>query len=195
MTQFHSGYFVTAMVCAALLTGGCGDDAMTGATTAEPGTTATPSVLATRTLPALTHEDRALPAAVLSDEVIDGGLAGDLDRWRYLGGSERLFRAASGPLTSVVSRTLVFGEDAGAEAYVEYVRAHPDTYVGPVGEEERVQGDGRSGYLLTAAGCGCHRETPLLLYVAARDAQVTWLMINGPKANPGRALALARRAP
>jgi hypothetical protein len=89
----------------------------------------------------------------------------------------------------------VFGSAAGARDFVEFVRTHPGTYVGVLRDAEPVSADGRNGYLLVARGCGCHRETPLMLYVASKGKRVTWLMANGPQVTPGSTLQLAARAP
>ena len=58
-----------------------------------------------------------------------------------------------------------------------------------------VKADGRDGFLLVARGCGCHRETPLMLYLASTGKRVTWLMANGPQVTPDSTLQLAAHAP
>jgi hypothetical protein len=154
-------------------------------------------MLATRTLPDLDHSDRDLGLPVLAAEGPKGGeLDARLADWSYKGGSEREFKGGSpSQYLDVVSRTLMFGSAAGAHDFVEFVRTHPGTYVGALRRAEPVSADGRNGYLLVARGCGCHRETPLMLYVGSNGKRVTWLMANGPQVTPGSTLQLAARAP
>ena len=89
----------------------------------------------------------------------------------------------------------MFGSAAGARDFVGFVRAHPGTYVGALQARAAGTAGGRSGFLLVARGCGCHRETPLMLYLGSNGKRVTWLMANGPQVTPGSTLQLAARAP
>lgn len=169
---------------------------MSSPATTEPAPHVLP-MLATTTLPDLDHSDRDLGLPVLAAEGPKGGeLDAHLADWSYKDGSEREFKGGSpSQYLDVVSRTLVFGSAAGARDFVEFVRTHPGTYVGALRLAEPVSADGREGYLLVARGCGCHRETPLMLYVASKGKRVTWLMANGPQVTPGSTLQLAARAP
>jgi hypothetical protein len=144
----------------------------------------------------LSHQDRRLEGSDLVREAHGaGGIAGLVDGWQLLGAGERSFRGTTRDLTSVVSRTLDFAAPAGAAGFVAFVRDHPDTYLGPVKTSRAVDTGGRRGVVLTARGCGCHGETPLLLYVASEGSRVSWVMINGPRATTARALRLGAAAP
>ena len=56
------------------------------------------------------------------------------------------------------------------------------------------QGD-RRGYLIRAAPCGCHRETPVFLAVLSAGSRVTWLYGTGPGAHAAGLRALLAQAP
>jgi hypothetical protein len=153
--------------------------------------------LAASTLPTLDHTERGLDLPALAAEGPKGGdLQAHLADWSYRTGSEREFKGGTpSQYLDVVSRTLVFGTAAGAHDFVEFVRDHPGTYVGVLKLARPVKADGRDGFLLVARGCGCHRETPLMLYLASTGKRVTWLMANGPQVTPDSTLQLAAHAP
>jgi len=153
--------------------------------------------LAASTLPTLDHTERGLDLPALAAEGPKGGdLQAHLADWSYRTGSEREFKGGTpSQYLDVVSRTLVFGTAAGAHDFVEFVRDHPATYVGVLKLARPVKADGRDGFLLVARGCGCHRETPLMLYLASTGKRVTWLMANGPQVTPDSTLQLAAHAP
>jgi hypothetical protein len=181
---------------AVALTAGCGS---AGAeTTAQQPGSQQPQVplLAPSAVPGLSREDRSLDRAALVREAHGAaGIAEKLGGWGLRGAGERTFRGTNRDLTSVVSRTVDFATPAGAAGYVAFVRDHPESYLGPVKSTEAVAAGGRRGVVLTAQGCGCHGETPLLLYVASEGSRVTWVMINGPRATTARALRLGAEAP
>ena len=147
-------------------------------------------------VPGLDHTDRALDEGTLVRESVSvGDIRSQLERWGFQGGDERLFRGTSRDLTGVVSRTLQFRSADGAAAYVRFVRAHASPFLGTLGHASAFRTGGRSGFVLTAQGCGCHNETPLLLYVASHGRRVSWVLINGPRATKARALRLGAWAP
>ena len=181
---------------------GCGGSSSGG----SPGSAPVPApqpparelpMLATSTLPDLDHTERGLDLSALAAEGPKGGdLQAHLAAWSYRTGSEREFKGGTpSRYLDVVSRTLVFGTAAGARDFVGFVRDHPGTYVGALRLARPVKADGRDGFLLVARGCGCHRETPLMLYLASSGRRVTWLMANGPQVTPNSTLQLAAHAP
>jgi hypothetical protein len=182
----------TGALLAACLVSGCGGGSGTG----SQADRTVPPVLAGVGVPGLRHRDTALSADVLARDVGRAdGLGAKLSAWGFLAGRQREFTGTTRTLTDVVSRTLDFRTEAGAAAYVAFVRAHPGTFVGGVGTVGPLRVGARRGFLMTALGCGCHRETPLLLAVVRAGGRVTYLLANGPRATPARVAALVRRAP
>jgi len=181
---------------------GCGGSSSGGSSNGAAVSTPQPPArglptLSASTLPTLDHTERGLDLPALAAEGPKGGdLQAHLADWSYRTGSEREFKGGTpSQYLDVVSRTLVFGTAAGAHDFVEFVRDHPGTYVGVLKLARPVKADGRDGFLLVARGCGCHRETPLMLYLASTGKRVTWLMANGPQVTPDSTLQLAAHAP
>lgn len=180
----------------ALAASGCGSGGAGSGSTGTKVPSADVPLLSPRAVPGLDHQDRGLSSATLVREALgEGDISSLLTRWKLQDGAERTFRGTTRDLTSVVSRTLDFGSAQGAAGFVHYVRAHPDSYLGNLKTAQTFSARGRSGFILTAQGCGCHGETPLLLYVASEGSRVTWVMINGPRATTARALRLGAKAP
>jgi hypothetical protein len=180
--------FAAALVVGLVATacGSGGGDAPDGGPVRLPVLTAVPGLAA---------QDRTLDAATLSHDAPVPSLPADLERWGFIAGHEREFKGASKTFTDVVSRTLAFERPAGARAYVGFVAAHAAGFYGRGTAVRAVTSAGRPGYLLRAASCGCHRETPILLTVVWRRSRVSWLMVNGPGATAARAQALAEQMP
>jgi hypothetical protein len=181
---------------------GCGGSSSGGSSNGAAVSTPQPPArglptLSASTLPTLDHTERGLDLPALAAEGPKGGdLQAHLADWSYRTGSEREFKGGTpSQYLDVVSRTLVFGTAAGAHDFVEFVRDHPGTYVGVLKLARPVKADGRDGFLLVARGCGCHRETPLMLYLASTGKRVTWLMAIGPQVTPDSTLQLAAHAP
>jgi hypothetical protein len=174
---------VTAVTAAC---GGRGDSA-------AGSETATLPVL--RTVPGLAAQDRVLDGDALSHDAPVPSLAGDLEKWGFLGGREREFKGASHTFTDVISRTLLFTGPDGARAYVAFVADHAESYYGPGTLVHPVTSAGRSGFFVRGASCGCHRETPILVTVVSQRSRVSWLLVNGPGATRARAQALAAQMP
>jgi hypothetical protein len=182
----HLVTMATLCACLAAACGGTGD-------TVAVETPASLPVL--RAVPGLAAEDRALDAEALSHDAPLAGLAGDLERWGFVGGREREFTGASKTFTDVVSRTLVFQRASGAKAYVAFVAEHAASFWGPGSNVSPVTSAGRPGFFVRGASCGCHRESPILITVVSRETRVSWLLVNGPGATRARAEALASRMP
>jgi hypothetical protein len=174
------------------LAAGCGG----GAATAPQPRGAPPPVLPRAAVPGLRVRDTTLSARALAHDVPGSdGLEARLADWGFAAGRQREFTGTTRVLTDVVSRTLDFRTGSGAAAYVAFVRTHPGTFVGGVGSVGPLRVGRRRGFLMTALGCGCHRETPLLLAVLRAGGRVTYLLANGPRATPARVTALVRAAP
>jgi hypothetical protein len=181
--------FITALLCA-LLASACGG----GSGTEAAGTAAT-TLPVLRSVPGLAAQDRVLDVDALSHDAPIPSLAGDLERWGFVGGREREFKGASRTFTDVISRTLLFRRPGGARAYVEFVADHAASYYGPGTAVDAVTSAGRRGFFVRGASCGCHRETPILVTVVSRSSRVSWLLVNGPGATRARAQALAAQIP
>ena len=156
------------------------------------------------TLPVL--DASALPQlATTTHAVSERDLAADLaggnpfcrllHSWGFVRGRERDFQGESNRIDRVVSRTLLFTHPAGARAYVSYVGAHATALYGAGSSSQQLANRGRSGYLLDAAPCACHRASPTLLAVVARGTRVTWLEANGGGVKPAVVVGLLARAP
>lgn len=195
------GWSIALLLLGAGLAGCGGSSSGPSSTGSAPAAPQPPArvlpLLSTATLPGLDHTERGLDLTSLAAEGPKGGdLQQRLADWSYRTGSEREFKGGSpSQYVDVVSRTLVFGSPAGARDFVDFVRDHPGTYVGTLRLARPVTADGRDGFLLVARGCGCHRETPLMLYLATKGKRVTWLMANGPQVTPRSTMQLAAHAP
>ncbi|MDX6546818.1 MAG: hypothetical protein QOG33_368 [Gaiellales bacterium] len=180
----------TLVVLLAGLAAGCGGGS------AAPSQPAAPlPVLSTAALPLLTPTDTAVTAVDLTHDAPIAGFATQLESWGFERGTQRLFRGNRGAFTNVVSRTLQFGSDAGAAAYVRLVDGRVADFFGHGSKVAALSSSGRRGYLITASPCGCHRETPVLVAVLSEGRRVTWLYGTGPGARPVRLRALLVQAP
>jgi hypothetical protein len=180
----------TAAIAVVLLSAGCGSQTSTHTTPAAPLPT-----LAANALPGLTAQQKQLGIAVLTHDAPIDGFAGKLAGWGFERGTQREFRGRSRTFTNVVSRTLQFRSETGAHAYVKLVADRVGDFFGAGSKVRSLEQGGRSGYLIRAAPCGCHRETPVLIAVVSRGDRVSWLYGLGPRAKPKALEALLARAP
>lgn len=161
-----------ALLAFGLLLAGC------GGSRSDP---AAPTTLLPRAaVPALPASDSAVTSGDLAADLA-GGAAFEhrLAAWGFVRGSERVFQGESHRIDRVVSRSLVFRSPRGARRYVDYVGAHAAALYGAGTGVDRLASRGRSGYLLSAAACACHRAEPTMAAVVARRSRVTWLEANG----------------
>ncbi|MDX6548543.1 MAG: hypothetical protein QOG33_2093 [Gaiellales bacterium] len=180
----------TLVLLLAALAAGCG-----GASAATSQPSPPLPVLPSAALPLLTATDTAVTAVDLTHDAPIAGFAAQLESWGYQRGTQRVFRGNQGAFTNVVSRTLQFGSDGGAAAYVRLVDGRVADFFGRGSKVAVLNSSGRRGYLIKAAPCGCHRETPILLAVLSQGRRVTWLYGTGPGARPARLRALLVQAP
>jgi hypothetical protein len=153
-------------------------------------------VLAPSAVPGLAASTHGVSAHDLAADV-DGGsrFEGLLHGWKFARGRERDFQGASPKLDRVVSRTLAFGGASGASAYVAWLGAHPAALYGAGSTTSRATSRGRTGIVIDAAACACHRASPTLLGVVAHGGRVTWLEANGGGVTRSVLLGLLARAP
>ncbi len=182
-----AGMLVLAVV---LLAAGCGSGAAGGSSAVAPL-----PVLPASALAGLTTTDSVVTAADLTHDAPIAGFADRLSQWGYRGGSQRVFRGNTGDFSNVVSRTLEFGTAAGAASYVKLVDDRVADFFGRGSKVAPLTAAGRSGYLIQAAPCGCHRETPVYLAVVSSGPRVTWLYGTGPGAHPAGLRTLLAQAP
>lgn len=173
-----------------LAVAGCGSQGSSGSAPAPPLPT-----LSADALPGLTAKDRAVSIGALTRDAPIDGFAGKLSGWGFERGTQREFTGRSPTFTNVVSRTLEFRSASGAQAYVELVADRVGDFFGDGSKVRSLEQGGRSGYLIRAAPCGCHRETPVLIAVVSRGQRVSWLYGLGPRAKPAALEALLARAP
>jgi len=152
-------------------------------------------VLPAAALPHLTATDSSLSLIDLTHDAPIKDFAGQLAELGYQRGTERLFKGAKGDFTNVVSRTLEFDSAGDAADYVALVDRRVADFYGPRSTVAPLSSLGRYGYLIRAASCGCHRETPLMLAVVSSGRRVTWLEGMGPGARPAGLRALLTQAP
>jgi len=185
---------VPVALAAALVTSACGHSSATtqSPTPSVPG--AEMRVLASSTLPYLPSTTTVLTTAELGKDAPIQGLAGKIASWGYLDGRERTFQGESRRLTSVISRSLVFRDAAGARRYVAFVHAHPSQYFGVGTDVHALTVHGRSGWVFSPPACACHLANPVLVGVLEDGPGVVWLDINGPKATPALLVRLLEPA-
>jgi hypothetical protein len=174
-----------ALAAAALVCAGCGASSSTVTVPTLPASAVgyLPSTVAPLTPSFLAREAQA-PA-----------LRGQLSGWGFQTGRRRYFQGESRRLQVVDSRTLRFRGGAGASAFVGFLRAHLNPYLGGFAAVHPLVSDGRSGFIATAQECQCHLANPAYLAAVARGGTVTWLEINGPGATRRTLAALLARAP
>jgi hypothetical protein len=181
-----------AALAAALLAivSGCGSGAAGSSSQLAPL-----PVLPASALPGLTAADSEVSAVDLTHDAPIPGFAGRLSQLGYRGGSQRVFRGTTGDFSNVVSRTLQFSSSEGAAGYVRLVDERVADFFGRGSKVAPLMDGDRRGYLIRAAPCGCHRETPILLAVVSEGPRVTWLYGTGRGARPAVLRALLTQAP
>jgi hypothetical protein len=147
-----------------------------------------------------------LPASALPElkasthEVEMDDLAADFGGGRnifpgFVQGRERVFQGASERFHTVISRMLEFEDADAAQGYVRYFRDHLAAVFGTGTNARALESKGRSGYLVDAASCACHRAEPTLAAVVADGPRVTYLEVNGGGAKPAALEELLAAAP
>jgi hypothetical protein len=175
---------LAASVCALLALAACGSKAEP---TQPDG--ALP-LLPASAVPGL--ESTTEPVGVSSLEADLGGSA-SVDG--FVRGAERVFKGESQRLDRVVSRTLEFEDADAAAAYVDLLKTHAADLYGAGTNAEPLESDGRSGVLVDAASCACHRAEPTLAAAVSSGPRVSYLEVNGGGAKPATVEALLRQAP
>lgn len=160
------------------------------------GSSARPvQTLPARAVPGLPSTLTALTPGFLARETQAAPLRARLRAWGFVAGARRYFQGESRNLQLVDSRTLRFRQAAGAAAFVAFLRAHLNSYVGSFARTRRYTAQGRSGFLAVGQECQCHLANPTYLAAVSARGTVTWLEINGPGATRRRLGALLARAP
>ena len=153
-------------------------------------------VLPQSALPGLASSTRAVTPPDLASDVAGGApFQRRLVSWGFARGRERDFQGESQTIDRAVSRTLEFRTTAGARAYVRFLGSHAASLYGVGSSARPLESRGRSGYLVTAAACACHRAEPTLLALLTRVRRVTWLEVNGGAATPATVVRLVAQAP
>jgi hypothetical protein len=153
-------------------------------------------VLAPAAVPGLAASTHPVAAHDLAADVAGGSrFEGLLHNWGFARGRERDFQGPSRRVDRVVSRTLAFDNESGASAYVAWIGAHPAALYGAGSSARRATSGPRTGFVIDAAACACHRASPTLLAVVAHRGRVTWLEANGGGVTRNVLLALLARAP
>ncbi len=176
---------LAAALALALVCAGCG-------ASASPVTVPTLPASAVTYLPSTV---KPVSATFLAREAQAPALRGELTGWGFEAGRQRYFQGESRRLQVVDSRTLRFRRDAGASAFVAFLRTHLNPYLGGFATVRPLTSAGRTGFIATAQECQCHLANPAYLAAVARGGTVTWLEINGPRANRRLLAALLARAP
>jgi hypothetical protein len=191
--SLHSRSWWQAPLIAAVLlvTAACGSRA--GAASQPPPPP--PPLLPAAALPGMSVTQKALTPIGLSHDAPIAGLADRIGGWGYQSGAQRVFVGRARVFSNVVSRALRFKDAAGARAYVNLVRTRVADFFGRGSKVQPLRSKGRSGYLIDAASCGCHRETPIYVAVLSRAGIVTWLYATGPGMRPPALRALLAKAP
>jgi hypothetical protein len=173
---------VALTLVAVILLAGCGGEAS--------------ALLPTLPAGALPELSSSTEQVTLEDLASDFGsdVQAKLD-WGFSRGSERVFQGESHRFDRVVSRTLEFDNAAGAQAYIDFFRSHLAAVFGTGTTASRLESKGRSGFLVDAASCACHRAEPTLAAVVSRGSRVSYLEVNGGGAKPAPVVALLAQAP
>ena len=113
----------------------------------------------------------------------------------FVRGRERIFQGESHKFDRVVARTLEFEDADGARSYVSFYGAHVAAAFGAGTTTSALRSRGRTGYLIDAASCACHRAEPTLAAVVAAGERVTYVEVNGGGATRQALVALLAQAP
>ena len=113
----------------------------------------------------------------------------------FVRGRERVFQGESHRFDRVVSRTLEFEDADGARTYDSFYGAHVAAAFGTGTTKSAIRSRDRTGYLIDAASCACHRAEPTLAAVVARGTRVSYLEVNGGGATRQALVDLLARAP
>ena len=172
------------IVLAAVLLAACGSSQQP-----EPASGALP-LLPAAALPKLQSTTETVDASEL-----EGDLGSGVKVDGFVRGKERVFQGESQRFDRVVSRTLEFEDADAAAAYVSLLRSHVADLYGAGTSARSLVSDGRSGILVDAAACACHRAEPTLAAVVSRGPRVSYLEVNGGGAEPAAVEALLAEAP
>ena len=112
----------------------------------------------------------------------------------YVTGRERELTGKTKTFDHVVLRSLVFGEAKGAEAYLDWLRAHPDEVLGQSTRAEVVPPPSDDGFVLKLVACGtCKKELPTYFAAWRVDSRAFTLLAAGSGAG-SRIQSLVERA-
>ena len=141
---------------------------------------APPPTLLAEALPELEVRARTLDAVQLAADSFDpDGLGSLLANAGYLGGSEREFYGRSETFDHVVARTLRFADVDGAEAYLRWLRANADDFLGKATPQAPLA-LGSSPLLFSLERCDvCKKQQPAFLAGWRRGPNVAFLLGQG----------------
>jgi len=140
-----------------------------------------PPPLPSAALPALASRDRALPAGELAlDALKPSDLSALLDQAGYRGGTEREFSGHTDTFDHVVSRTLVFEDVAGADAYVDWIAGHTGDLAGPSRTLAPIRLGAERSVLYELEPCAtCKKQLPTWFGAWRRGSTVSYLLVAG----------------
>jgi hypothetical protein len=110
----------------------------------------------------------------------------------FVAGREREFSGKSRTWDHVVTRTLRFTTERGAQTYLDWLERHADDFLGDSAPAKWAP-PGEAGAAFVLVPCAsCKKELPTFLAGWRRDTVVATLLAAGTGANPTRFGALAR---
>lgn len=175
-----------AVAClAGLALAGCGGSA------GDQEQAAPPPTLPAAALSELETRGRMLDASgLVSDAFEPAELAAILEEAGFVAGREREFSGKSSTWDHVVARTLLFGSEEGAQAYVGWLERHAEDFLGKAAPSTR-PAPGEAGVAFVLVPCAsCKKELPTFLAGWRRDSVVATLLAAGAGANEDRFAAL-----
>lgn len=173
-----------------VLLAGCAGPAQTQPVSSTQTTALAMRVLAPAAVPGLPSVTKVLTVDELAKDASVPGLASSIASWGYVDGRQRTFQGPSHHLTLVVSRSLVFKDQAGARSFVAFVQKNAAAYFGATTQVRSLVAQGRAGWIFTPPPCACHLANPALIGVLDAGSNVVWLEINGPDATPALLIRL-----
>lgn len=140
-----------------------------------------PPPLASAVLPELASRDRVLPARDLAEDALEpADLAVLLDEAGYRGGTEREFSGHTDTFDHVVTRTLVFEDVAGADAYVDWIAGHTGDLAGPSRSLAPIGLGAERSALFELEPCAtCKKQLPTWFGAWRRGSTVSYLLVAG----------------
>ena len=130
-------------------------------------------------------EAAAVSADQLAHDALDPvSLASLLDDAGYVTGRERTYTGPGERFSLAITRVLVFGAPEGADAYLEWLRGHPEDLLGATESLDPLDLPGSPFLVVHLPGGCCPKAVPIYLSAWQRGSSVLFVQASGREADP-----------